>query len=179
MSRCPFETLGIEPRFDIDLQAVEENRRALARKLHPDKHVGASAGERRLALNHSIDVNDAVRVLKDPIKRAEALFRRAGVVVGDEKEQSPSPALLMEMMEAREELADAARERDLEKVRSLGAIAEPRRQRALARLSTAFASGADLSRETLLGEALPALGELRYAKRFLDEVAAFEEALDE
>lgn len=178
MSRCPFETLGVEPRFDIDLQAVEENRRALARKLHPDKHVGASAAERRLALNHSIDVNDAVRVLKDPIKRAEALFRRAGIEIGEVKEPSPSPAALMEMMEAREELADAGRARDLAKVRALGESARPRSERALAKLTTAFAPGADLAREKLLEEALPALGELRYAKRFLDEVSGLEEALD-
>ncbi len=179
MSRCPFETLGVEPRFDVDLHVVEENRRALARKLHPDKHVGSSAGERRLALNHSIDVNDAVRVLKDPIKRAEALFRRAGINLGDEKEPSPSPAFLMEMMEAREELADAARARDVEKVRALASPAEQDKARAVARLTDAFAPAAQLSREALLETALSALGELRYAQRFLDEIAAFEEAIDD
>lgn len=178
MSKDPFETLRVEPRFDVDMQVVEDHRRALARRLHPDKHVGASAAERRLALNHSIDVNDAVRLLKDPIKRAEALFRRAGVIVGEEKEPAPDPALLMEMMEAREELADAARERDLAKVRALGSALEPRKVDALGRLTQAFAPGADLSRDALVRDALPALGELRYAKRFLDEVAAFEEALE-
>ena len=181
MARCPFDILGVEPRFDLDLKAVAENHRALAKTLHPDKHAGTSASERRLALGHAIDVNDAVRVLKDPIKRAEALFTRFGLGTGEVSEPKPSPALLMEMMEAREELAEAVRKRDIAEVRSLSARVNATKDAALVKLSEAFrqADCKPNERTSILLAALPALGELRYAKRFADEVAAFEEALED
>jgi molecular chaperone HscB len=175
MSRCPFETLGVEPRFDLDLRALEQNHRALSRTLHPDRHTGGTATERRLALSHAIDVNDALRVLKDPVRRAEALFARLGVAVGDGREPQPSQALLLEMMEAREELADAARRKDLATIRRLASEIARRRDAALAALSAAFEERSPESLE----QAIPALGELRYAKRFAEEAAGFEEALED
>jgi molecular chaperone HscB len=175
MSRCPFETLGVEPRFDLDLRALEQNHRALSRTLHPDRHAAGTGTERRLALSHAIDVNDALRVLKDPVRRAEALFARLGVAVGDGREPKPSQALLLEMMEAREELADAARLRDLATIRRLAADIARRRDAVLATLTAAFEARSKESLEC----AIPALGELRYAQRFAEEAAAFEEALED
>ncbi len=70
MSADPFDTLGVEPRFDLDLAALERRHRDLSRALHPDRYAGAPAAERRLALGRAIDANEALRVLKDPIRRA-------------------------------------------------------------------------------------------------------------
>ncbi len=39
----PFATLGIEPRFDLDVRAVEARHRELSRTLHPDRYSGAPA----------------------------------------------------------------------------------------------------------------------------------------
>ncbi len=66
----PFATLGIDPAFNIDLAAVEQRHRDLSRALHPDKFSGAPAAERRLALNRAIEVNEAWRAVRDPIRRA-------------------------------------------------------------------------------------------------------------
>jgi molecular chaperone HscB len=175
MSRCPFETLGVEPRFDLDIRALEQNHRALSRTLHPDRHTAGTGTERRLALSHAIDVNDALRVLKDPVRRAEALFARLGVAVGEGREPQPSQALLLEMMESREELADAARRRDLPSIRRLAADNGRRRDAALATLAAAF----EARSKEALDRAIATLGELRYAKRFAEEAAAFEEALED
>src|SRR3954447_26645826 len=95
----PFKTLGVEARFDLDRPALEQRHRELSKALHPDRYVGAPAAERRMSLSRAIDVNEAFRVLKDPIRRAEALLRRAGAAVGETSEPKPAPALLMEMME--------------------------------------------------------------------------------
>src|SRR5205814_616230 len=116
----PFETLGVDARFDLDLRAVEQRHRDLSRALHPDRYSGAPAAERRLSLSRAIDVNEAWRIVKDPIKRAEALARRAGVAVGETSEPKPAASLLMEMMEVREELADAARAKDAARIAQLG-----------------------------------------------------------
>ena len=110
----PFQTLGIDPRFDIDLKAVEARHRELSRALHPDRYAQAPAAERRMALSRAIEVNEAWRAVRDPIKRAESLFQRLGVPSGETAEPNPSTELLMEMMEAREELSDAARAKNME-----------------------------------------------------------------
>lgn len=168
----PFETLGVEPRFDLDPTKLAERHRDLSRALHPDKYAGAPAAERRLALGRAIEVNDAFRVLKDPVRRAEALLRRAGVPVGETAEPKPSQALLMDMMEQREELADARRSKDLAAVQKLADAVRAREAQVLGLLGQTIATGGDA-----ISKALPHLGELRYLRRFLEEVSAIEEDL--
>ena len=171
----PFETLGVEPRFDLDLRALEQRHRDLSKALHPDRYTGAPAAERRLSLGRAIDVNEAFRVVRDPIRRAEALLRRSGVAVGETAEPAAPPALLMEMMEAREELADVARAKDLAGVLRLGAGMSARQSATIERLARAFDAAA--KEPGKINGALPILGELRYVRRFLDEVSALEEEL--
>lgn len=168
----PFETLGIEPRFAVDLEALAQRHRDLSKALHPDRHAGASAASRRMALGRAIEVNDAYRVVRDPVRRAEALLRRAGVAVGETAEPKPSPALLMEMMEAREELQEAHAARDAARIGRLGEQMRAREAVTLRALGERLdATGASLR------ESVPILGELRYVRRFLDEVSAIEEEL--
>jgi molecular chaperone HscB len=169
----PFETLGVEPSFDLDLAALEQRHRDLSRALHPDRYSGAPAAERRLSLGRAIDVNEAFRVLKDPVRRAEALLRRAGVPVGETNEPRPPADLLMEMMEAREELAGAARTKDLTAV---GRLAEAMKRRKDS-VERQLASQLDRANPAGPAAALPSLGELRYIRRFLDEVSAIEDEL--
>jgi len=168
----PFETMGVDPRFDLDLDKLAERHRDLSRALHPDRYAGVPAAERRMALGRAIEVNDAYRVLKDPVRRAEALLRRANVAVGETSEPKPSQALLMDMMERREELADARRAKDLQAVTKLAKVVRDRERDVLSLLGQTLA--ADVSAAAL---ALPHLGELRYLRRFLDEVSAIEEDL--
>jgi molecular chaperone HscB len=172
----PFETLGVPPRFQLDLDLLEQRHRALSKALHPDRYTGAPAAERRMSLAKAIDVNEAWRTLRDPIRRAEALLRRAGVDVGEVGEPKASPALLMEMMDAREELGEAARAKDAARVAKLGAAMRTREAAVLGALGRAFDDG--LGDPQKMAQALPALGELRYVRRFLDEVSAIEEELD-
>src|SRR5580700_7483211 len=115
----PFTTLGLPRRYDVDLRAVEKTHRELSRALHPDRYASAGATERRESLNKAADVNEAWRIVRDPVRRAEALFALAGVEVGETHEPKPDPELLMEVLEKREALADAKSARDAEKVRVL------------------------------------------------------------
>lgn len=171
----PFDTLGVEPRFDLDLRALEQRHRELSKALHPDRWTGASSAERRLSLSRAIDVNEAFRTLRDPIKRAEAIARRAGVPIGETSEPKPSPALLMEMMEAREELAEARANKDLGRVASLAGAMRDRMDRSTASLGRAIDAAAGDA--AAIQKTIPMLGELRYLRRFLDEVSAIEEEL--
>jgi molecular chaperone HscB len=169
----PFALLGVESRFDLDLPALEKTHRELSRALHPDKFAQANASERRAALEKAAAVNEAWRTLRDPIKRAEALFRMHDIAVGEDKEPKSTPTFLMEVLEMREELAEARQKKDLAKVKKLGEAMKLRLDAAEKKLSEGFAAKNDPL------ALLPSLGEMRFYKRFLDEVDAIEEEADE
>lgn len=167
----PFATLGAPRRFDLDLAQLEKTHRELSRALHPDKFVGTGATERRAALEKAATVNEAWRVVRDPVKRAEALFRLAGIAVGETNEPKASPAFLMEVMEQREALAEARAARDLDKVNALGEAMKLREKETEARLAKGFDGATDVV------ALVPLLGELRFYRRFLEEVDAIQEEI--
>ena len=74
MAADAFDVLGLAPSLELDISVLEQRYRDLQRQLHPDKFAQASSSERRSALSRAMSVNDAYRVLKDELKRAEAWF---------------------------------------------------------------------------------------------------------
>ena len=173
MTMDPFATLGAPRRFDLDLAALEKTHRELSRALHPDKFAPAGASERRAALEKAANVNEAWRIVRDPIRRAEALFRAEGCAVGETNEPKASPAFLMEVMEEREALAEARVAKDLAKVQKLGGAIAVRAKAVEGKLTAGYSGGAPPKDE--LEKLLPLLGELRFYRRFLDEVEAIED----
>lgn len=168
----PFETLGVEPAFGLDLTALEQRHRDLSRALHPDRHSGAGAAERRMALGRAIEVNEAFRVLKDPVRRAEALLVLRGVQSGEGKEPPASPALLMEVMERREALAEIRQSKNEAALARLIAEVRGEEGRVVQALTKEFATPSGNS-----AEILKRIGELRYYRRFLDEAASIADDL--
>lgn len=167
----PFATLGIPRTFDVDLPAAEKTHRDLSRALHPDRYVGAGASERRAALAKAVEVNEAWRIVRDPVRRAEALLELSGVAVGESRAgPAPDPEFLANMLEQRDALAEARGARDLPAVRKLADEIRARLHDAESELSRGFARG---ERRPLLG----LLGEVRFYRRFLDEVSAIEDEL--
>lgn len=169
----PFATLGVPRRFDLDLKAVEKTHRDLSRALHPDKYVGAGASERKESLSKAVEVNEAWRAVRDPVTRAEALFSLAGIPVGETNEPKASSAFLMDMMDQREALAAAKESKDEAAVSRLAAEIERRKEGVEQSLAEGFsAAGGDREK---LASVVTKLGELRFYKRFLEEVSAIEE----
>lgn len=168
----PFDTLGVEARFDLSDEEIDERHRALSGALHPDRYAGKPAGERRLALDKAIAVNSAWRLLKDPIRRAEALLARSGVATGEGVEPKASPELLMDMMEVRETLAEARAQRNLGRIGELAADMRQREQGIIAKIAAAFDGDA-----AKLSSIVPLVGELRYVRRFFEELDAIEDEL--
>lgn len=174
----PFDLLGIEPTYDLDMSAVEKRHRDLSRVLHPDRHVGSSPAERRMALGRAVEVNEALRVVRDPIRRAEALLRRYGVTIVEGAEARADAEFLMEMMELREGLSEAKARRDRGRIEELANSVRTRQAAAVLELRDGFnrAREANGSGGAHAEKLVPLLGELRYYRRFLDEVSAIEEA---
>jgi len=169
----PFSVLGLADAFDVDMPALEKTHRELSRTLHPDRYAQAPAGERRAALERAVEVNEAFRAVRDPLTRAERLFVLRGVEVGDGHEPKPDASFLMDVLEKREALSDAKDAKDAAKIRALGEEARAEEARVLAKLSRAFCEPEkDLSTHVGL------LGELRFFRRFIEEVSAVEDELD-
>lgn len=172
----PFETLGVDAQFDLDDKLLEERHRTLSKTLHPDRYAGRPAAERRMALDRAIAVNAAWRALRDPVQRAEMMLARLGVPTGELKEPKAPPALLMEMMEVREELSDAHRARDLDRIGGVADRMRGKERAVLGRLREGFSQADDADAAKAL---VPLVGELRYVKRFFEELDAIEEQLME
>jgi molecular chaperone HscB len=151
----PFAILGLSPSFD-------------SRAFHPDRYVGAGASERREALARAIEVNEAWRVVRDPIRRAEALLDLRGAGVSEDREPKPEPEFLMEMLEQREALSEAMEARDHVAIRKLADAIRARSDETERALARGFVKGDSV-------ELLGTLGQLRFYRRFLDEVSAVED----
>lgn len=105
----PFERLGLPRGFAVDAAQLQRRYFDLQRRLHPDQFAGKGARERALSQQQAAALNEAYETLKDPLARAAALLRLAGREVRfDGQGTVADPELLMEAMEMREALAEAA-----------------------------------------------------------------------
>jgi molecular chaperone HscB len=162
-----FAVLGVPRRYAVDLGDLEARYKDLSRNLHPDRFARADPRARRASLERSVQLNEAWRTLRDPVRRAEYLLERAGVKVASD---DVPPEMLMEVLELREELAEARAAGDDVKVSRMAADVQGRADDAMA----AIAKGLDAGPEGL-AVAAKRLVALRYWRRFLDEVEAHEE----
>src|ERR1700688_4135710 len=88
----------------IEMNALEQKFLELSWKLHPDNFVNATDTERELSLKRSSELNDAYRVLRDPVARVEYLLGLENMrKEGEHKQQAP-PELLEEVFELNESL---------------------------------------------------------------------------
>ncbi len=162
----PFSILGIARTFAVDLPEVERRHRELSSALHPDKYAQSTAWERRATLSKAVLVNEAWRVVRDPVRRAEALFSLAGVAIGERNEPPANPEFLMNMMEQREELSRIKAERNRKDLELLLSSVQANVAKIEGTLARAFSNGHDASALSLhVGR----LGELRFYRRLVDE----------
>jgi molecular chaperone HscB len=194
-----FAVLGLPRRYAVDLGAAEDNFRQLSRQFHPDRFAKADPRARRASLQRSVQLNEAWRTIKDPVRRAEYLLGLLGYDIGADEGASrpigatggkeparpaaPVPAdLLGEILELREELAEARARGDDPRVQQMAAEVRGRVHAALGRVAAAFArleimGKDDGAREREIGQAARDLGAIRYFRRFLDEVSVHDEDL--
>src|SRR6266478_2161146 len=99
-----FAVFGLPRKLSVDLTLLEKKFLQLSWKLHPDNFVNATERERELSLEKSSQLNDAYRVLRDPVARVEYLLGIEGTrKEGEHKQQAP-PELLEEVFELNESL---------------------------------------------------------------------------
>lgn len=165
-----FARLGLEPGWRVDRDALERSYLARAKQVHPDRHAGADTATRRRALEHSAAVNEAYRVLRDGVRRAEYLVRLGGVDLDSSDPQTGAPhpqqSFLIEMIERRERLAEVAAAGE-------DALAELRDE-VEQELDAVFDGAVDALEGSDISRAAAALVHRRYLQRFLDEIDALD-----
>ncbi len=164
MARNYFDLFGLPAQFDVDPGDLAARHRERIRIWHPDRYVRGTSEERRRAIAMSADLNDGLKVLRDPVSRARHLLALRGVSTDEETDTAMDGDFLMEQMVWRERLEEAAG-----RAREVAALADEvaaNRAARQARLASALGGGeaADLGRARAL------VRELQFLERFLREL---------
>lgn len=163
MTVTHFEIFGLEPSVDLDVPVLEAKYRELSLANHPDR---VSADRRLEAVQKTASLNEAVKVLKDPARRALYMLQLKGIDL--ERESMPMD-FLERILEQREQLEIAKAQKNLPRARALAAEIGASSDEALLEGQQALRQG-DVSKAT------SALAKVRYFTRFMEEVDAIEEA---
>eukprot|EP00164_Ancoracysta_twista_P005544 GFYU01007604.1.p1 GENE.GFYU01007604.1~~GFYU01007604.1.p1 ORF type:complete len:293 (-),score=35.36 GFYU01007604.1:267-1145(-) len=112
-----FAILNSPVKFDVDIKAIETAYKTSQKVLHPDHFGRKSETEQKHAATMSAYFNDTVRVMRDPFLRAQLLLSYEGIDVGESGQAVTDPELLMEVMEVREQIAEASDPKELQPLR--------------------------------------------------------------
>lgn len=107
-----FELFGLPPAFSLEKDRLEKAYREIQSRVHPDRFAHAGDAERRASLQWTTRVNEAFRVLKNPVARAKHILELHGVDVAFETNTAMPPEFLMQQMELRESLEEATEKKD-------------------------------------------------------------------
>lgn len=103
-----FALMGLPRRFELDRAELDARWRELQAQVHPDRFAAEGAAAQRVAMQWSVRVNEAVRRLRDPLRRAAYLCELRGVPIDAEKNTAMPAEFLLHQMQWREALDDAA-----------------------------------------------------------------------
>lgn len=127
-----FTLLGLPQRHALDRAELDERRRDLQARVHPDRFAGEGTAAQRLAMQWAVRVNEAWQRLKDPITRAAYLCELRGVAIEAERNTAMPGAFLVQQMQWREALEEAV---TLAQVQRLDADVAAHEREALAQLT--------------------------------------------
>jgi len=109
-----FALFALPERFRQDRAALDVRWKELQREAHPDRHAAQGAAAQRVAMQWSVRINEAYQRLKDPLKRAAYLCEQRGAPINAESNTAMPTAFLMQQIQWREALDEAATEGELD-----------------------------------------------------------------
>lgn len=163
-----FALFGLPRRFAQERAVLDARWRELQAEVHPDRFAAEGAASQRVALQWAVRVNEAYQRLKDPLKRAAYLCELAGQRVDAENNTAMPGAFLMQQMEWREALEEAA---SVAQVEVLADQVAAHRRESLAALGDAIDARADMA------AAAQQVRALMFVERFAEDVDRRLEAL--
>jgi molecular chaperone HscB len=117
-----YRFMGLDRKLRLDPDDLQQRFYRMSRLLHPDRYHRRPQTERQYSLEATAILNDAYRVLRDPVARAEYVLKELGFNIGEQRSKDVPPELLEEVFElnmALEELrgGDATVKPQLEEAR--------------------------------------------------------------
>lgn len=164
-----FTLFGLPERQALDRDALDEQWRLLQARVHPDRHAGDGAAAQRVAMQWAVRVNEAYRRLRDPLRRAAYLCERRGAPIRAEDNTAMPADFLMQQMQWRDDLAEAA---DIAAVERLDAGIAATERAMLAEVERLLDVAGDAS------AAAAAVRALMFVQRFRQDVQRRLDALD-
>lgn len=167
----PFALFDLPVAFQVDSALLNERYLALQKSLHPDNFSAASAQKQRLAIQKSAEINDALRILKDPIARADSIITlNTGEQENPEEKSNNDIGFLMQQMEWRETLENIENRKDTDELTSFTKEIDQIRHAILSELSTALDA-----QQWNIARAIT--DKLRFIKKLQTEIERVEETL--
>jgi len=99
-----FELFQLPVQFELNAADLGGRFRQLQAQMHPDRFVGKSQHEQRIAIQYSALVNQAYTTLRNPLQRALYLLELSGISNEQVAGERIDGGFLMEQMELREKL---------------------------------------------------------------------------
>ncbi|GAB6849399.1 Fe-S protein assembly co-chaperone HscB [Paraburkholderia sp. A1RI_3L] len=156
-----FALFGLPEQFAIETNALDEAYRTVQSQVHPDRFAAAGDAQKRIAMQWATRANEAYQTLRNPLRRATYLLHLRGIDVGAENNTAMEPAFLMQQMEWRESIEDAAAAKNVGALDALLAELRDEERARLDKLAALLDSGANQA----AGEAVRQL-------MFIERVAA-------
>jgi len=167
-----FELFGLELGFALDRVALERAYREIQGRIHPDRFAHAGDAERRASLQWTTRVNEAYRVLQNPLERARHLLELNGVDVAFETNTTMPVEFLERQMALREALEAASDARDAAALDALRAELGAERDRVVARLAVRIDGEKDYDAAASL------VRELKFLERLDAEIESAYESIE-
>ena len=105
-----FELFSLPVSYDVDLNQIQKHYMELQKQVHPDKFANGSDFEKRLSMQQTSLINEALATLKDGVLRASYLLKLKGLDINLENETTMDAAFLMQQLEMRERLENIKNE---------------------------------------------------------------------
>lgn len=138
-----FTLFGLPEQFAIETNALDEAYRTVQSQVHPDRFAAAGDAQKRIAMQWATRANEAYQTLRNPLRRATYLLHLRGIDVGAENNTAMEPAFLMQQMEWRENIEDAAAAKNVDALDALLAELRDEERARLGKLAALLDSGAN------------------------------------
>ncbi|APR35551.1 Fe-S protein assembly co-chaperone HscB [Paraburkholderia sp. SOS3] len=158
-----FDLFHLPAQFALDTQALDDAYRTVQAQVHPDRFAAAGDAQKRIAMQWATRANEAYRTLRDPLKRATYLLSLRGIDVGAENNTAMEPAFLMQQMEWRERIEDAAAAKNVDELDALLAELRDEERVRFTKLAALLDSGSDQA-------ASEAVRQLMFIERVASEI---------
>jgi len=165
IAQSHFELFGLPARFAINAEALDAAYHRVQGQVHPDRFASGSDAQRRVALQWATRANEAYRTLREPVRRAQYLCSLRGVDVGGETDTAMPKEFLIEQMQWREALDDAAHAHDPVQLERLRSQLIAQRSALLGEIQSLFDASGDV------GACAAAVRKLMFLEKFGEDVA--------